>query len=85
MYTQVNVLPGARARPGGKETELKKIEPFKTVLSGDREAVAKLPMKDLEKILAATLTGMSVEEFRAEVNKWLTTPSTRATSGSTPS
>jgi hypothetical protein len=28
-------------------------------------------MKDLEKILAATLTGMSVDEFNAEVKKWL--------------
>ena len=27
------------------------VEPFKTVLSGDREAMAKLSMKDLEKIL----------------------------------
>ena len=30
-------------------------------------------MKDLERILAATLTGMSVEEFQAEVKKWLAT------------
>ena len=30
-------------------------------------------MKDLEKILAATLTGMTVEEFQAEVKKWLKT------------
>ena len=30
-------------------------------------------MKDLEKILAATLTGMSVDEFNAEVKKWLET------------
>ena len=37
------------------------------MLSGNREAIAKLPMKDLEKILAATLTGMTVEEFQAEV------------------
>ena len=28
-------------------------------------------MKDLEKILAVTLTGMSVDEFNAEVKKWL--------------
>ena len=28
-------------------------------------------MKDLEKILAATLTGMSVETFQAEVKEWL--------------
>jgi len=28
-------------------------------------------MKDLEKILAATLTGISVDEFNTEVKKWL--------------
>ena len=42
---------------------LKDIAPFKTVLSGDREAIAKLALKDLEEILAATLSGMTVEEF----------------------
>jgi hypothetical protein len=41
------------------------------VLSGNREAMAKLSMEDLEKILAATLTGMSVDEFNAEAKKWL--------------
>ena len=51
--------------------ELKDVEPFKTVMSGDREAIAKLPMHDLEKILAATLTGMTVDEFNAEVSKWI--------------
>ena len=30
-------------------------------------------MKDLEKILAATLTGMTVDEFSAEVKKWIAT------------
>ncbi len=54
-----------------KHPELKDAEPFKTVLSVDREAMAKLTMKDLEKIAAATLTGMSVEDFRADVKKWL--------------
>jgi phosphoglycolate phosphatase-like HAD superfamily hydrolase len=51
--------------------ELKKVEPFKTVLSGDREAIAKLSIHDLEKVLIATLTGMSVETFEADVAKWL--------------
>ena len=51
--------------------ELAKVEPFKTVMSGNREAIAKLPLKDLEKILVATLTGMSVDDFDAEVKKWL--------------
>jgi hypothetical protein len=37
--------------------ELKDAEPFKTVLiPGDHDAIAKLSMADLEKILAATLT-----------------------------
>ena len=56
-----------------QKPELKKIEPFKTVLSGDREAIAKLSLHDLEAILVATLTGMPVDAFEAEANKWLTT------------
>jgi phosphoserine phosphatase len=55
-----------KARP-----ELAKVEPFRTVMSGDRAAMARLSMKDLEKIAVATLTGMSVETFRAEVTTWL--------------
>ena len=51
--------------------ELAKVEPFKTVMSGNRAAIAKLSMKDLEKIAVATLTGMSVENFQAEVKKWI--------------
>ncbi len=50
---------------------LKNVEPFKTVLSGDREAIAKLPLKDLEEIAAATLSGMTVEQFRLDVKSWL--------------
>jgi hypothetical protein len=37
-------------------------------LSGNREAIAKLCLHDLEEILAATLTGMSVDEFEAEAD-----------------
>jgi phosphoserine phosphatase len=50
---------------------LAKVEPFKTVLSGNREAIAKLPEAELLKIVAATLTGMSVDEFQSEVREWL--------------
>jgi hypothetical protein len=52
---------------------LKNVEPFKTVLSGNREAIAKLSLKQLEEILAATLTGMTVEEFSAEAKAWIET------------
>ena len=53
-----------------KRPELAKVEPFKTVLSGNKEAIAKLTMKQLETIAVATLTGMSVEDFNAEAVKW---------------
>jgi phosphoserine phosphatase len=73
MYTQVvycleRVPAAVAAKP-----ELANVEPFKTVLSGNREAMAKLSMDDLFKILAATLTGMSVEQFQAEAKHWLDT------------
>ena len=41
------------------------------MLTGDQEAIAKLPMHELEKLLAATLTGMTVEQLQAEVEKWI--------------
>jgi phosphoglycolate phosphatase-like HAD superfamily hydrolase len=73
MYTQVVYCLERVPAVVAKKPELRNVEPFKTVLSGNREAMAKLSMRDLEKILAATLTGMSVEEFNDEARKWLET------------
>jgi hypothetical protein len=66
MYCLERVPILVKAKPG-----LRDVEPFKTVLSGNREEIAKLTTPDLEKILAATLTGMTVEEFKADATKWL--------------
>jgi phosphoglycolate phosphatase-like HAD superfamily hydrolase len=55
------------------DPKLKDTEPFKTVLSGDRAAIAKLTLPDLEKILAVTHTGMTVEVFRKSVQDWIAT------------
>jgi phosphoserine phosphatase len=76
MYTQVmyileRVPALVKAKP-----ELANVAPYSTVLEilkGDRAAIAKLTMPDLEKLAAATLTGMSVDDFNAEVKKWLAT------------
>jgi phosphoglycolate phosphatase-like HAD superfamily hydrolase len=73
MYTQVVYCLERVPAIVEKRPELRNVQPFKTVLSGDREAMARLSMRDLEKILAATLTGMSIEEFNAEAKKWLDT------------
>jgi len=75
MYTQViycleRVPALVKAKP-----ELANEEPFKAVmsfLSGDQAAIEKLSLHDLEKIAAATLTGMTVDEFQAEAEKWIT-------------
>jgi len=56
-----------------KDPKLKDVEPFKTVLSGDRAAIAQLTLPDLEKILAITHTGMTVEVFEKSVQDWITT------------
>jgi hypothetical protein len=50
--------------------EWKTTEPFKSVIAGDRAAMAKFTMKDLEKILLATHTGMTTGEFAAIVKDW---------------
>ncbi len=73
IYTQVvycleRVPFVARHRPHSKESA-----PFKTVLSGNREAISRLAPKDLEEIFSATLSGMTVEEYTADVRKWLAT------------
>jgi phosphoglycolate phosphatase-like HAD superfamily hydrolase len=73
MYTQVIYCLDRVPDVVAKRPELKNREPFKTVLSGNREAIARLPMQDLYKILAATLSGMTVEEFTAEAKKWIET------------
>ena len=73
LYTQVVYCLERVPAVVKQKPELKDQEPFKTVLSGNREAMAKLSMKELEAILGATLTGMTVDEFQAEVKKWLAT------------
>ncbi len=71
IYTQVvycfdRVPTVVKAKP-----ELAGVEPFKTVLSGDREAIAKLSLDDLLKIVGATLSGMDVDAYRDEVLAWI--------------
>jgi len=69
MYCLEKVPALVKAKP-----ELANVAPFNTVLEllhGDRAAMEKLTLPDLEKIAIATLTGMSVETFQAEVKQWL--------------
>ncbi|MGZ8396112.1 MAG: hypothetical protein ACXW3X_05890 [Rhodoplanes sp.] len=65
MYTQVIYAFDRAPAVAKAKPELAKTEPFKTVLSGNRAAIATLSTMDIETIFAATFTGMSVEAFRA--------------------
>jgi phosphoglycolate phosphatase-like HAD superfamily hydrolase len=71
IYTQVMFCLDRVPALVKLKPELASAEPFKTVMSGDRDAIAKLTMADLEKIAMATLSGMTVDRFNDEVKKWL--------------
>ena len=73
IYTQVVYCLDRVPAVVEQKPALKNREPFETILSGNREAIAKLSLHDLEEVLVATLTGMPVEVFQAEVKKWLAT------------
>ena len=69
MYVLESVPALVKAKP-----ELAKVAPYSIVLEilkGDRAAIEKLTMPDLEKLAMATLTGMSVDVSSAEAKKWL--------------
>jgi len=73
MYAQLMFCLDRVRVLADKNPKLKDIEPFKTVLSGDHAAIAKLTTPELLKIVAATLTGMDTDEFQADVKQWLAT------------
>ena len=73
MYTQVmfaldRVKDVVRAQPS-----LANEEPFKAVVAGDREAMAKFTERDIFRIVAASESGLSVEAFQEVVKRWLAT------------
>ena len=73
IYTQVVYCLERVPALVAAKPELKDVEPFRTVLSGDRAAIEKLPTDELLKILFATLSGMTVDQFQAEVSAWIAT------------
>jgi phosphoserine phosphatase len=70
MYTQLAFALDRVAALAPQHPEWKTTQPFQTVLSGDKAAMDKLTLKDLETILTATHTGMTVEQFNSIVKDW---------------
>jgi hypothetical protein len=71
IYTQVVFALDRVVELAPQHPEWKTTEPFKSVIAGDRAAIAKFTMKDLEKILFATHVGMTAGEFNSIAKDWI--------------
>ncbi len=71
LYTQAMFALDRVHELAPKHPEWKTKEPFKAVLAGDREAMAKFSEGDWAEIIGATHAGMSTEEFLGIVREWL--------------
>ncbi|MGO9062055.1 MAG: HAD family hydrolase [Candidatus Binataceae bacterium] len=71
MYTQVIFALDRVVALAPQHPQWKTTEPFKSVLAGDRAAMARFTLKDYEAIVFATHTGMSVKGFADIVKDWI--------------
>jgi phosphoserine phosphatase len=72
-YTQVLFAFHQLGVLAAKDPTFKETEPFKTVLSGDTAAIAKLGIPELLKVITVTHSGMTVDAFQSTVREWITT------------
>ncbi|MCI0366124.1 MAG: haloacid dehalogenase-like hydrolase [Phycisphaerales bacterium] len=70
-YTQVMFAMDRVPALVEKQPELKEREPYKSILARDHQAMAKFTVQDIEKVVAATHSGMTVEQFKELVSQWL--------------
>jgi len=73
LYTQAMFALHRLGTMAPQHPEWKETEPFKSVLTGDREAMSKFTEKDWMEIVAVTHAGMGTEDFLALVKPWITT------------
>ena len=74
LYSQVMFAFHQLGVIAAKDPMLKQVEPFRTVLSGDREAIAKLTLPDLEKTRRRYPYGHDGRGIsRKSVQDWITT------------
>jgi phosphoserine phosphatase len=71
IFTQLVFALDRVAALAPKNPDWKSTEPFKSVLTGDKAALSKFTMKDLESIAAATHAGVTTEAFSEIVASWL--------------
>ena len=73
IYTQAMFALDRVHELAPKHPEWQKTDPFKSVLAGDREAMAKFTEGQWAEIVGATHAGVSSEDFATIVKQWLAT------------
>jgi phosphoglycolate phosphatase-like HAD superfamily hydrolase len=73
LYTQAMFALHRLVEIAPQHPEWKDKQPFKSVLDGDREAVAKFTEGDWVEIIGVTHSGMGTAEFLAIAKQWITT------------
>lgn len=71
VYTQFFFAIDRIKSLSSKHPEWKDQEPFRTILEGNFEKISNFSIQDLEKIIAATHSGMTVAEYKYLVQAWL--------------
>jgi len=71
LYTQAMFALDRIHELAPKHPEWKKKDPFKSVLAGDKAAIAKFSEGDWAEIVGATHAGISTEDFLPLVKQWL--------------
>lgn len=71
MYTQLVFAFERVVALAPQHPEWKTTQPFQAILTGDKAAMEKFSMKDLEAIIVATHSGMTVEQFNAIAKEWI--------------
>ena len=70
IYSQVLFMFDRVAEMAPQHPEWKTKMPFKALLTGDKEAIEKFTLKDIEVIAMATHTGMTTDAFQTIVKDW---------------
>jgi phosphoglycolate phosphatase-like HAD superfamily hydrolase len=70
-YTQVVFAIDEVVATAPQHPEWRDVEPFKSILAHDREAMLRFSIQDFEKVVAVTHSGMTVQRFQEIVKKWL--------------
>ena len=73
LYTQAMFALHRLGVMAPQHPDWKTTEPFKSVLTGDKEGMSKFTEKDWMEIVAVTHAGMGTEEFLALVKPWIAT------------